>query len=60
MELGPRFILFLNQMQNWFLSVTWNPYVKGERKLAGEESKNISGHSYMGTFGYRLTEPAAA
>ncbi len=45
MELGPRLNYYFNQEKNYFFSVAWNPYAKGER--VGTTTDTISGWSYL-------------
>jgi len=52
-ELGPRFTLFFGESQGWAPTTVWNPYAKGKRQRAGA-SEDISGWSYMASFGYQL------
>ena len=50
MELGPRLNYYLNEEQNFFLTLAWNPYAKGTRVVNGA-SEDISGWSYLAGIG---------
>ncbi len=50
LELGPRLTYFLNEGNVFYLTLGWNPYVKGKRTI-GSEMEEISGHSLLGGLG---------
>lgn len=53
-ELGPRFSYYGGEGKGGtYFSFAWNPYAKGERKVAGEQ-EDISGWSYFLAFGYLM------
>lgn len=52
LELGPRFVHFLNDDKNWFWTGAWNPYAKGTKTTT--VSATISGSSFLLGFGYEL------
>ncbi|MCO4794560.1 MAG: hypothetical protein KC493_12645 [Bacteriovoracaceae bacterium] len=52
LELGPRFQIYFSEALTWNLSMTWNPYAKGERTGSGTTS-DIDGWSYEIGLGYQ-------
>lgn len=53
LELGPKLVWYTSQNYNWYLSLEWNPYVKGTRNLAGTE-RDMDGSSIGAAIGYRF------
>lgn len=53
LELGPKFQYYFSDSQTIYMGLNWNPYVKGEKTVAGV-TNDISGSSYILTLGYHL------
>ncbi len=53
LELGPKLLWYLTQERSSYLSLEWNPYVVGDRKILNIESE-IRGNSLGVSFGYRF------
>lgn len=53
LEMGPKFVWFMNENYNWYFSGEWNPYARGDRNTAGQNQK-ITGSSYAVALGYRF------
>lgn len=55
LEMGPRFILYMGESLEYFLSAAYHPYVKGTRKAGTDaESEIVSGAGYLVSFGYHI------
>lgn len=52
-EIGPRFMFFFDDASQIHLSAAWHPYAKGSKTVSGTKY-DVSGSSYMATFGYQL------
>lgn len=50
-ELGPRLIYFWGDERVFYNSLTWNPYAKGNRTIAGVK-EDISGYSILASAGF--------
>jgi hypothetical protein len=46
LELGPRVMVFFNQNRNLSLSLNYNPYCKGTRKIVGGSDQTVDGTSF--------------
>jgi hypothetical protein len=53
LELGPKLLWYMTQERSSYLSLEWNPYVVGDRKILSTESE-IRGNSLGVSFGYRF------
>lgn len=53
LEMGPKFLWFLNDNYNLYVNAEWNPYVRGDRK-PGATTEEVSGSSYGIGLGYRF------
>lgn len=51
LEVGPKVLYYFDEDYLFYTAVAWNPYVKGDRKVAGAASETISGWGYLATFG---------
>lgn len=51
LEVGPKILYYLDEEYLFYTAIAWNPYVKGDRKVAGAASEKISGWGYLATFG---------
>ncbi len=54
LELGPRMNWYFDEGKSIYMGLAWNPYVKGTRVQAGAASEDVSGWSYLASFGYEL------
>ena len=54
LELGPRVQLYFNDMKTIFITLAWNPYLKGDRTNTTGASEEISGSSILGAIGYQM------
>jgi hypothetical protein len=52
-ELGPKFLYYLTRHKTWFISLTYNFYVRGTSKVNNRDEK-LSGSSTVSSFGYHL------
>jgi hypothetical protein len=53
LELGPKLLWYLSEQRASYISLEWNPYVVGDRKIAGIQSE-VRGDSLGIGFGYRF------
>lgn len=53
LELGPKLLWYLSDQYSSYISIEWNPYVQGDRKINGTEGE-IRGDSIGVSFGYRF------
>jgi hypothetical protein len=53
LEMGPKFLWFMNENKNFYTSIEWNPYATGTRTKSNDE-KDITGTSVGFSFGYRF------
>lgn len=53
LELGPKLLWYFSEQRASYISVEWNPYVQGDRKIAGVEGE-VRGDSIGFSFGYRF------
>ena len=51
LELGPKFLYYLNNHRTWFVSFVYNFYVKGTSTV-NNRKESLSGSSIVGSFGY--------
>ncbi len=51
LEVGPKILYYFDEDYLFYTAIAWNPYVKGDRKVAGAASETISGWGYLATFG---------
>lgn len=51
LEVGPKVLYYFDEDYLFYTAIAWNPYVKGDRKVAGAASETISGWGYVATFG---------
>lgn len=51
-EMGPRMLWYTSDAYRWYLSLEWNPYVRGKREKS-DISRDLSGSSYGVGIGYR-------
>lgn len=54
LELGPRMNWYFDESKTVYMGLAWNPYAKGSRVQAGAASEDVSGWSYLASFGYEL------
>lgn len=52
LEMGPKFVWFLNENYTWYVGAEWNPYARGDSSKAGVSQK-ITGSAYGAGLGYR-------
>ncbi|MBK26264.1 MAG: hypothetical protein CME70_19855 [Halobacteriovorax sp.] len=52
-QMGPKFLWYLNDGKNIFLSANWLPFAKGERKRGGN-SEDIDGSGLHFALGYQM------
>ncbi len=50
-EIGPRITYYFTDEFNFYVSMSWCPYLSGTRKAAGSASEDIKGWSYSVIFG---------
>lgn len=53
LELGPKLLWYLTQERSAYISLEWNPYAVGDRKIQNTE-REIRGNSLGVSFGYRF------
>lgn len=52
-ELGPRFLIFINEDRNFYFSAAYHPYVRGTLTKNSTEEE-VSGSGYIVTLGYQF------
>ena len=54
LEMGPRFIWYMDQDKNISLSAIWNPFVSGDRTTSAGVAEDITGNSYLVSLIYQF------